>query len=209
MKRTSAKTRSPSADRICSAAVTHFAEHGYDASSLNDIAEQVGIRKASLYTHFSGKNELYMEVFDDALRIELEFIERCFSTESDSAFPGIRYCTGLATRYMESEHLRFLLRTAYLPPPALREAISTGYQVYLDKLLVLFTTRLQKETNGQALLSRDVTLFGHAYLGIVDSLHVEVIYAGGKQSLTDRLRAFERLMTDSLACAPRQTMEHG
>ncbi|WP_081897690.1 TetR/AcrR family transcriptional regulator [Massilia sp. BSC265] len=53
------KIRSPSVERICGAAVKHFAEHGYDASSLNVIAEQVGIRKASLYTHFSGKGAVF------------------------------------------------------------------------------------------------------------------------------------------------------
>lgn len=45
-------------DRILDASLSLFASKGYEATSMADIAESVGIRKPSLYSHFESKREI-------------------------------------------------------------------------------------------------------------------------------------------------------
>ncbi|MCB1709259.1 MAG: TetR/AcrR family transcriptional regulator [Halioglobus sp.] len=55
------------AERILDAAETLFAEKGYSATSLGDVADRVGIRSPSLYNHFRNKEALYLAVLERLL----------------------------------------------------------------------------------------------------------------------------------------------
>mgnify|MGYP001546306326 CR=1 FL=1 len=61
-------TQVPStADRILDAAEDLFAEKGFSATSLGDVADRVGIRSPSLYNHFRNKEALYQAVLERLL----------------------------------------------------------------------------------------------------------------------------------------------
>ncbi|MCS5516830.1 TetR/AcrR family transcriptional regulator [Pseudomonas qingdaonensis] len=81
------RTLTPSAQKVCAIAVEQFAEHGYDAASLNDIAAAAGMRKPSLYAHFSSKDDLFEAVFERAVEAERLYVEQCFA-QCDDALPG-------------------------------------------------------------------------------------------------------------------------
>lgn len=192
--------RSASAANICDHAVEHFSLHGYDASSLTDIAAQAGMRKASLYSHFANKDALFQAVFDDAVAAEREFMQSCFDEEASlgtaPATAGSLYCARMEQRYAQSADLRFLLRTAYLPPQSLRPMIVAGYEALLAQLPEYYAAALARRA--PALAADRVALYAQAYLGIVDSLHVELVYADGA-ALQRRHAALWQILSDSLS----------
>ena len=48
-----------------------FAEHGYHGTSIRMLADACGLRSASLYSHFAGKEQLFVEVVDRYFRAYL------------------------------------------------------------------------------------------------------------------------------------------
>ena len=50
--------RTDTRDRALGVALELFARHGYTATSLREIAEQLGVTKAALYFHFRTKEEI-------------------------------------------------------------------------------------------------------------------------------------------------------
>jgi AcrR family transcriptional regulator len=52
--------------RILDAAVESFAERGYEATSVGEIAAAAGITKPVLYDHFGSKRDLFVELMESA-----------------------------------------------------------------------------------------------------------------------------------------------
>jgi len=56
---------------ILDAAAQVFRQKGFHGASMNDIADAVSLRKASLYHHVSSKQEILLEILDQALELLL------------------------------------------------------------------------------------------------------------------------------------------
>ncbi|MEG3636505.1 TetR/AcrR family transcriptional regulator [Micromonospora palythoicola] len=54
-------------ERIKAVALELFTEQGYEATSLREVAERLGVTKAALYYHFKSKDEIVSSVVEDRL----------------------------------------------------------------------------------------------------------------------------------------------
>lgn len=73
--------KSSTKQAILDAALELFSRQGYEATSISQIADAVGIRKASLYSHFTGKQD----ILDTLVRVTLA------QYEHRSVFAGARW----------------------------------------------------------------------------------------------------------------------
>ncbi|AXH15508.1 TetR/AcrR family transcriptional regulator [Malaciobacter mytili] len=63
-------------EKIKKAALKNFAINGYEATSLAKIAQEVGIKKQSISTYFSQKEELYFAVFQEMTNDYITYLEK-------------------------------------------------------------------------------------------------------------------------------------
>ena len=91
-------------DQILDAAAQIFRIKGYHATSMSDIAGAVNLQKASLYHHVSSKQEILLELLDQALALLTEEISRVSQNESLATDEKLRQ---MATAYLKAltEHV--------------------------------------------------------------------------------------------------------
>ena len=59
------RSRTDTRARIQQIAVELFTEHGYEGTSLREIAEHLGVTKAALYYHFKSKEDIILSLVED------------------------------------------------------------------------------------------------------------------------------------------------
>src|SRR5690242_21766804 len=59
------RSRTDTRARIQQIAVELFSEHGYEGTSLREIAEYLGVTKAALYYHFKSKEDIILSLVED------------------------------------------------------------------------------------------------------------------------------------------------
>jgi AcrR family transcriptional regulator len=92
-------------------AVEVFIEKGYDATSMDDLGRRLGLSKAAIYHHVSGKEELLRVALDRALD-GLEAVERQVEDSGASAVDRLEHYVRGSVRVLVEElpYVTLLLR---------------------------------------------------------------------------------------------------
>ncbi len=73
----------PMRENILAAAVQLFAEYGYHAAPLRDIARITGIQAASIYHHYPNKQSLLVEIMETHMQRLVSSMEQILQTHDD------------------------------------------------------------------------------------------------------------------------------
>jgi AcrR family transcriptional regulator len=84
---------------ICAAALEVFAEKGFAAARLDEIAQRAGVSKGTLYLYFSDKQELFRAVVRNAIAPNIEAVASAVLT---SDIPFREAVRGLLARFAET-----------------------------------------------------------------------------------------------------------
>jgi AcrR family transcriptional regulator len=80
----------PREDQVRAVALRLFKEKGYHATSMRDIASEVGINKGSLYSYIRSKEDLLIPVFEQAMGVLTAQIEQITADASLSPTARLR-----------------------------------------------------------------------------------------------------------------------
>lgn len=174
------------ATRIKEVALTHFAKNGYEGASLADIATDVGIKKQSIYTHFKGKDELFLALFVEVLAKELNFVQTYLDSNKHLSIDQLLYgfLIQYQDRYEQDDNTKFFLRVAFFPPSHIYdEIVKQGYG-YLDTIetmiMPLFDQALHNGTISPEVSSEKATI---AFSAVLDGMFVELLFGGSARSM--------------------------
>jgi TetR/AcrR family transcriptional regulator len=77
--------------RIIDAAMQHFAENGYHAARVGDMAAILGIAKGSIFQHFGSKDGLFFEVYKRAVRSFPKYLDAPAEVRATGFFDVLYY----------------------------------------------------------------------------------------------------------------------
>jgi TetR/AcrR family transcriptional repressor of mexJK operon len=69
------ETESPKRQAVLDAAATLFMAQGYGAVSMDAVAREAGVSKATLYAHFASKDQLFATIIGEACRSKIAAAE--------------------------------------------------------------------------------------------------------------------------------------
>jgi AcrR family transcriptional regulator len=104
----------PPREEILDAAAGLFVSQGLAATTTRQIAERVGIRQASLYYHFAGKDEILLELLTQSVRPSLQVAVLLESRCRDDPAAGLYALALIDVRTLT--HAPHNIATLYLMP---------------------------------------------------------------------------------------------
>lgn len=130
----------PTATRLLQVAADLFAERGYAKTSMQDVADAVGILKGSLYYYIDSKEDLLFRILDDTRIDTIEFVEE-ISARTD--LPPLERLRAYVERHIEYNATNVTKITVYyhelasLSPARRRQVDSQNkrYEKFVEQLI--------------------------------------------------------------------------
>lgn len=178
-------------EEIKEAALKYFTIHGYEGASLSQIAEEVGLKKQSIYAHFKGKDDLFLQILRDAKEAELSsklhYFSRVDTQNPEKDLYG--FLQLVIDLFQKNELLKFWLRMSFFPPAHLVKEIEVEFLEIDEKVQAILESKFQDWIDAKAIVEDAAMTPTLAFLGVVDSIMLELVYGNDENRLKARVEA--------------------
>lgn len=196
------------AQRILAAAEMLFAEHGFDAVSMNAIAVQAKVSKANVFHHFSSKNALHLAVIKNACRRSEALIEELGQDATPITERLAEFARTHLRHLIEREQVvRLITRELLKGGP--RRAQELAQQAFGDNFAKFVDALRRSQANGELRADIDPAIIAVLIIGadlfFLQNQHVlrhfpDVDFAEAPDAFSAKLT--ELLLNGVLPCSP-------
>lgn len=178
-------------DEIKKVAVSHLLQYGFEGTKLAEIADEVGIKKQSMYAHFASKKDLVIEIHEEATKQEIAFLTSFFDEHRGVALRKLldRFVVEMRDRYSDNQNVKLMFLMAFMPPEQLQELFLTMYELYSHHLLHL----LELASRGDSTLRVDPKECALAVHTIYEGLSAKLIFGNADYFLQASTTTFTLL----------------
>lgn len=162
-------------ERVLEAAERLFAQRGYTAVTLRDIAAEVGIRHTSLYHHApGGKEELFVEVTERNLRQHREGLSHAIFATGPTIGAQLRAVAGWLLSQPPMDLVRMVLTDMPAISPAHAGRLS---EMAYEAMLMPVQRALEQAKERGEIDHQNLGLIAGGLLGMIESLYSVPDYA--------------------------------
>jgi AcrR family transcriptional regulator len=178
---------------LIEAARERFAKAGYEATSLDDVAEDAGVTKGALYHHFGGKRELFAAVFEHEQRNLAKKEAEAYARERD---PWKAFYAGCRA-FLEGSLDPGVQRITILEGPAVLGWEATR-AIETDVSMGMIEHALRRAIDAGAIGRRPVEPLAHMLFGALCQAATMIARAGDQNAEKTRVLRELRALLDGL-----------
>jgi AcrR family transcriptional regulator len=131
-------------DEILAAALEEFAEKGYAAARLDDVAQRAGVAKGTIYLYYSGKEELFKAVVRRTVMPRLDQIEAVALSYPGTVESFLRGPFLMLQQHLLQSDMRRLLRVFLAEGPLFPDLTAFYYHEVVSRGLRVLRTLIAR-----------------------------------------------------------------
>jgi TetR/AcrR family transcriptional regulator, mexJK operon transcriptional repressor len=154
---------------ILDAATQAFLTHGYDGTSMDDVAALAAVSKPTVYKHFADKERLFYEIVlatIDRMNELVGLVDRAFSPTHDLAGDLRAFARRFLRALMQPEVLR-LRRLVIANAERFPQMGQAWYEHGFERVLATLASQFERMTEQGRLAAEDALMAANHFVGLL------------------------------------------